>query len=129
MVCGGLPQQQVVFKCSIKKDGILHEVADSSSKTLQSYIANIDSIYVHRSSVGVVQPSDNLCNGALAAAADSDERDLLAGLEFQAELLQDWLPIAVGERDIFNFDMSFDWSGEVNCLMALFHTRGHFDDF
>jgi len=80
MRSGGLPQEQIVFERSIEKDGILHEIGDSSSKTLQPYIANVDAVDIHRSAVRVVQPSDQLCNGALATATDPDERDLLAGL-------------------------------------------------
>ena len=91
-----LPGMQSAFiDIGIEKDAFLHDITNSGSKTFQPHTSHVNSVDVHGSALGVIQPRNQLCDRALTTATNSNERDFLACLQFDGELLKDRLPRAV----------------------------------
>jgi hypothetical protein len=98
--------------------------SDSTSQRLGIPLPEIDASHPHRSLVGVVEPEQQLHEGALARSVLADQRHQLAMADGQTQSRHRGLgPARIGEGDVVEFDPVYRSGGDDLRLRRPRHQR------
>src|SRR6266540_2242726 len=106
-----------------KQERVLEDQRDRSSDVHEPQLPQIDAVEQDATVVGVVEPGEQACDGALPRAGGADERERLAGRHMEVEAVEDRDVAGVAETHALEADVAAGAFLEVPWMTPLAQPR------
>ena len=118
----------VVHDRAGEDEAVLHHDRHLLAQGVQVYVAHIVTVNLHRAAVHIVEAGDQVDYRGFARARRADQRDGLAGIDVEGDILEDHLFRVIGEGHIVKVHMTLDGRQVGRTLLGV-DLNGRIEDF